>query len=233
MLNDTLTINGDALRESLHAWQSEQESLEAEWNESLAALAAYQSHLDGWQRELVEEREALRAERDAFERARVAAATEQEQASSQTIAALAEARATVALQNEQLVARAEELRTLEKIRSDLAAELDASRGIAKQLAADAADQKRAIEIERKVWTDQLAQFRDLLEQRATAPVTGYDDVAMQRAAEAATPAPPRPAKAPGGERPSANNPVLGSIVEQFGKLRQQRASDRQAGRNTR
>jgi hypothetical protein len=233
MFEDTLTINSDALRESIRAWQSEQESLEAEWSESLSALEAYQSHLDGWQRELAEAREALRSEREVFAREQAAAAIEQEKSSAQIVIQLAEARAKVAQLSEQLVTRTEELRVLDQKRADLATELEVARATAKRLTADAEAQLRSHEAERKSWTEQLAQLRDVLEQRAAAPVTGYDDVPSAPAAEPAAQAPPRPPKTTSGERPSANNPVLGSIMEQFGKLRQQRASDRQAGRNVR
>jgi len=92
-------------------------------------------------------------------------------------------------------------------------------------------------------------MRELLEMRAAAPVTGYDDVGpppVERSSEAAhaapaapvTPAAPATPAARGtggkeaGEKHSAS-PVLGSIVEQFGKLRQQRALDRQIGKKSR
>jgi hypothetical protein len=48
------------------------------------------------------------------------------------------------------------------------------------------------------------------------------------------PAPVKQARsAPGVAEGNSANPVLGSIVEQFGKLRQQRAVDRQATKKTR
>jgi chromosome segregation ATPase len=233
MFEDTLTINGDALRESVHAWALEQEALESEWNESLSALEAYQSHLDSWQRELAQGREALRAERETFERERAAAAIDYETSSAQIVAQLADARAKVAQQSEQLLTRTEELRALDQQRAGLAAELEVARSTVKQLSADLDEQKRVLELERKTWTEQLGQFRDLLEQRAAAPVTGYDDVATAPREESAATSAPRPVRVAAEERRSPDNPVLGSILEQFGKLRQQRASDRRAGRNAR
>ena len=159
MFDDTLTINGDALRESIHAWQTEQESLEAEWSESLSALVAYQSHLDVWQRELAAERDSLRSERETIEREQAAAAIDQESSSAQAIAQLTEARAKVAQLSEQLVTRTEELRILDQKRADLTTELEDAWAKAKQLATDAEEQKIAMDMERKIWAEQLSQLR--------------------------------------------------------------------------
>jgi len=238
---DTLTRDCDTLRESLHEWQAEQELLAAEWSESLSALAAYQSHLDDWQHSLVEERDTLRREQDTLrqdretlERERSAAELNQEKSSSQSNAQLAEARAKVAQLSELLLTRTEELRLLDQNRAELTTELEVARTTTRQMAADADQQKKSLELERLAWTEQLQHLRELLEQRAAAPITGYDynDAEPPEPAQTA-PAPPRPAKAAGGDKPSTNNPVLGSIMEQFGKLRQQRATDRQTGKLSR
>lgn len=228
---ETLTLDAGALRESISLWQAEQESLDAEWNESLAALVAYQSHLDGWQQVLAEQREQLRCDREAWERERAEGALEREQSTTQSDAQLTEGREKIALLSQQLVARTEELRVLDQRRAELATELERARSQAKSLAADAEQQKRSLEQERSAWAQQLRQMRELLEVRAAAPVTGYDDD-VRPPAEPATPqAPPRP-RATSDKKPT-NNPVLGSIVEQFGKLRQQRANDRQSPKKPR
>ena len=46
------TVNGDAIRETFREWNAERDSLDAELSDSLAALEAYQLHLDAWQRNL-------------------------------------------------------------------------------------------------------------------------------------------------------------------------------------
>jgi chromosome segregation ATPase len=230
MSHDTLTLDCDALRESFREWQAEQESLEAEWNESLAALVAFQSHLDGWQKELAEQRDQLRHERESWEEERSSANSELGQSAAQSNTQLAEAREKITLLSQQLVARTEELRVLDQRRAELATELEVARAQAKSHAADAEQQKRALEQERSAWVKQLQQMRELLEVRAAAPVTGYDDVVRPPAEPAATP-PPRPR--PASDKQPTNNPVLGSIMEQFGKLRQQRAIDRQSVKKTR
>ena len=235
MTDNLLTLNGEILRESFCEWQSEQEALDAEWSESLAALTAYQSHLDAWQQELVEERESLRREREAWERNEEATKLVRDQSASQANAQLAEAREKISLLSEQLLSRTEELRVLDQRRAELTIDLELARVHAKELAADVDEQKQTFERERSAWTEQLRQMHELLELRAATPVTGYDDV-IAAAAERPAPPAPRPPKAiasVSGEKPSPNNPVLGSIMEQFGKLRQQRANDRQTGKNAR
>jgi hypothetical protein len=237
MSHDTLTLDSDALRESFSHWQAEQQSLEAEWNESLAALMAYQSHLDGWQKELAAQRDELaqqqdqlRRDRETWEHERATAESKFEQSASQSNTQLVEAREKIALLSQQLVARTEELRQLDQRRAELATELEVARAQAKSHAADAEQQQRTLEQERSAWVKQLQQMRELLELRAAAPVTGYDDV-VRPAAEHAPPAPPR--SRPTSDKQPTNNPVLGSIMEQFGKLRQQRAIDRQSVKKTR
>jgi DNA repair exonuclease SbcCD ATPase subunit len=238
MADSTLTLNRESLREAFGQWQTEQEALEAEWNESLAALAAYQSHLDGWQKELAGERDALRRERQAWEREQAEAKAAWEQSSSQAGTQLTEAREKIALLSQQLVARTEELRLLDQRRGELTTELEVARAQCRDLSADVDEQKQRLERERAAWTEQLKQMRELLELRAAAPVTGYDDVeptGVQPQAAQPVEAAPRPARPSVGQRPSPNshNPVLGSIMEQFGKLRQQRANDRQTGKKPR
>jgi chromosome segregation ATPase len=151
----------------------------------------------------------------------------------QTAAELAAARSKITQLGEQLLTRTEELRAHDQQRAELSAELEIARANAKQLASDMSEQKRTFETERKTWVEQMTYLRGLLDQRTTTPEPDESRVARPPAADAGTPVAARTGKSAGSERPSANNPVLGSIMEQFGKLRQQRASDRQAGRNAR
>src|SRR3954462_9156675 len=66
-------INGEALRETFRAWNVERDTLDTELNESVAALEAYQLHLDSWQQQLARERDELRDAREQFSRERTAA----------------------------------------------------------------------------------------------------------------------------------------------------------------
>jgi len=155
-------VQCESMRETFRHWHAEQESLEAQLAESLSALSAYQSHLDGWQRQLADERDELRKTREQWERDGGAAGSE-----------LAQARAKE-----------------------------------KELTAALEEQKQILENERAQWAQELDQLR----QSASPP---------QAASETAA-APGRKAAQVG------HSPVLGSLMEQFGKLSQQRAIERQA-----
>jgi hypothetical protein len=98
-------------------------------------------------------------------------------------------------------------------RSGAGAELEAARARELELKTELEEQKRVLEKERAEWAEKLSAARD-----AAPPV--------QQAPERSTAAAPQTAQQPD------ESPVLGSIMEQFGKLRQQRASDRQALKKT-
>src|SRR5947207_1287120 len=66
----TAPINSQAIRESIRSWNAERESLDSQLTESIAALTAYQSHLDTWQRQLAADRKTLNEEREQFGRER-------------------------------------------------------------------------------------------------------------------------------------------------------------------
>ena len=68
-LSMTLTsLNGEAIRGTFQAWYAERDGLEAQLNESLSALSAYQSHLDAWQQQFAHDRDELTARYEQLER---------------------------------------------------------------------------------------------------------------------------------------------------------------------
>jgi septal ring factor EnvC (AmiA/AmiB activator) len=236
MAHDTLTLDHETLQEAFHQWQAEQESLDAEWSESLAALAAYQSHLDNWQQELSRDRDELRREREEWELKLAVGEGKHDESSAQATAQLAEAREKIAVLTEQLLTRTEELREIDQRGAELTAELELARVNAKQLAADLEEHKRTLERERSAAAEEMNRMRGLLEppsDRAAAEPREVDEAvgATDESASNRKPAPRTVGKG-GPAKGSANSPVLGSIVEQFGKLRQQRATDRQSGKKT-
>lgn len=233
MTTDTLPLDSAAIHESFQEWLEQEDSLDAQWSESLSALAAYQSHLDAWQQELARERDELRTAREELERDRATAEQSPEQHSENTPSEPAEERNKIAQLSQQLLARTEELRGVDQLRAELMTELELARAHAKELVAAVEEQKRTLEHERSAWTDQLHHMRKLLERRAEGAPAGVLEEAPVRATKDAPKPPSRPAAASGGEKRAASSPVLSSIVEQFGKLRQQRAFDRQAGKKTR
>jgi len=234
----TSTINGDAIRQTFQAWNAERDSLDAELSESLAALEAYQIHLDGWHQQLAREREELQNARGQFERDRLSADTNQSEASAATISELHAAREKISALTTLLLNRTEELRTLDNRRAEAQTELELARARERELTAALDDHKRSVEQERSHWAEELKRLREVIERQLEAPVSEAPMAAAQipvASPPQTTPAPASPpSKTPSGDQPRPReNPLIGSIVEQFGKLRQQRAVERQANNRQR
>jgi chromosome segregation ATPase len=225
MTTEIPLIDCDRVRGTFQQWRAEQEPLAAELSESLAALAAYQSHLDGWQQQLVRERDQLRLAREQFAAERAEAETEQTKLLAETTAELDDAREKIASLTSALLARTDELRALDGRRAEVATELELARAREQELKATLEELKQSREQERAQWAEELRHLRELLERRMEASNTD-----PPAAAAARPPAVRSPAEHAGR---ASNSPVLGSIVEQFGKLRQQRALDRPALNKTR
>ena len=66
-MTSTLSINGEALRDTFRAWHAERDVIDSQLSESLAALSAYQSHLDEWQQQLARERTELQTAKEEFD----------------------------------------------------------------------------------------------------------------------------------------------------------------------
>jgi chromosome segregation ATPase len=232
-MTNTLVQEYESVRETFRVWHAEQESLDAQLAESLAALTAYQSHLDSWQQQLARERAELQArceeltrERADFETTKAAA----EHTSAEAGEELRAAREKIAVLSSSLSERTEEFRTVDQQRSELAAELELISTREKELKLALDEQKRTLEVERTQWAEEQRQLRQMLERRDEADVANANDVRAEP--RPAIESPPLAARGKGSHVHS-ENPVLGSIMEQFGKLRQQRASDRAAQRKAR
>jgi chromosome segregation ATPase len=197
MTRETPIIDCEAIRGTFGHWRAEQEPLAHELSESLAALSAFQSHLDAWQQQLAHERERLGE-------------------AAGTAAELHAAREKIASLTGALLARTEELRLLDSRRAEVVTELELARAREKDLHAKLEEMKQARQAERGQSADELRHMRELLERRL--------EVSVERPVATAD-SPPASTLVESAGRP-AHSPVLGSIVEQFGKLRQQRALDR-------
>ncbi len=220
-MTDTLVQECDSIRATLHEWRAGQESLDAQLAESLSALAAYQSHLDAWQQQLAQQREKLRKDREHFQHERTAAresGTGHEHASAEPGTELVEAREKISALSASLLARTEELRQLDERRAQLASEVEMNQAREKELVAALEEQKRSLEQERAHRAEELRNLEKLTHSTA-APDQASPDNALASLEQS-----DRPAATSGQIN---ENPVLGSIVEQFGKLRKQRAMDRQ------
>jgi chromosome segregation ATPase len=227
------TVNADAIRETFREWNAERDSLDAELSESLAALEAYQLHLDTWQQQLARERDELQNAREQFERDRLSAETSLSESSAATITELHAAREKITALTTLLLNRTEELRTLDNRRAEAQTELELARARERELRAALDEQKRSVDDERSQWADELKHLREVIERQLDAPAVEEAIAAVELPAP--LPQAPPAAAAPTNKTPSGgtqsqprDNPLLGSIVEQFGKLRQQRAVERQS-----
>jgi chromosome segregation ATPase len=212
-------------------WQSEHESLASQLSESISALAAYQSHLDAWQQQLARERDELLTSREELETERAAveqAQFELQQSSAEAGAELGAAREKIAELSTSLLDRTEQLRVAEQRRAESATELEQMRAREKELCSVLDEQKQTLVTERARWAEEAQQLREELERRPGAGTTsnGAPDTYEQSAA-------PRPVPQNQNSDQAGESPVLGSIMQQFGKLRQQRATDREAMRKAR
>ncbi len=123
MLIDRLTFDRDAVQDCLRQWSEEQESLESQWGESLAALEAYQAHLDHWQQELAQERDALQQAHEELQQNSKSKDRLEERLNKVT-ADLDTARQQIIKLTTDLLARTEELRNLENRQATKAMELN-------------------------------------------------------------------------------------------------------------
>jgi septal ring factor EnvC (AmiA/AmiB activator) len=224
------TFNGEAVRETFQAWNAEWNSLDTELSESLAALEAYQQHLDTWQQQLARERDELRSAREQLERDRSASDKSHAESSATTLTELHASREKITALTTLLLSRTEELRTLDNRRAEVQTELELSRARERELKAAIDEHLRAVDDERSQWADELKQLREVLEHQLDAPVDQEPVAVVEQSTPPATstPAPPStPSASDSSQSPHRENPLLGSIVEQFGKLRQQRAVERQ------
>jgi septal ring factor EnvC (AmiA/AmiB activator) len=232
----TASINSRAVRESIRTWTAERESLDVQLSDSIAALSAYQSHLDAWQQQLAAERNTLREEREQFEKQRAS----KEKDSSESVGALTNelnaAREKITALTTLLLNRTEELRSLDNRRAEVQTELELSRSRERELKAALDDTKRAADQERSQWAEELHQLRDVVERQMDTPAVEQSESANTPIPTTAPETPvavttaPRAVSSSGARVIPRETPVFGSIVEQFGKLRQQRAVERQTHR---
>lgn len=207
-----VAVDRELIEDSFREWQEEQSQLDAQLAESVAALDAYQSHLDSWQQELAREREELRQLREAIEQDRAEGGAGQQQMELLD-KELGELREKVSSLTAALLGRTEELREADQRRESVTAELTKSHLREKELAAALAAQQHASGTRRPTSEDHNDQQHD-----------EHGKPANQASAD------PQDGSAKSGtarvEPRRSASPVLGSVMEQFGKLREQRSMNR-------
>ncbi len=209
-------MDHQTIHDALRAWQDCEAGLDDQLGESLAALEAYQSHLDTWQRDLADERRALERDREQYDKER-GTAKDATARLEQLTSELNDSRAQVASLSKALLDRTEELRKLDSERAELTTQLELARARERELATKLESQGQ--DGRPPQWAEELRQLRDLLEHQ-TEPAEVED--AMWEIEQAG----------PSDNEEGAESPVLGSIVQQFGKLRQQRAQGQRNRKKT-
>jgi chromosome segregation ATPase len=212
MSTTLIAVERTEFEQSFRDWQAEQSQLEAQLADSFAALDAYQSNLDNWQAELAQEREELRGLRAAVECERTADGAHNEQL-DELRQELTVSRQQISSLTTALLARTEELRDLDRQRNEAIAELSRAGAREQELSASLAAQQQSSEAERLQWERNIEQLREDAEKAAEVAARG-NSIAPGRNGEASS------------ESRSSSNAVLGSVMEQFGKLRQQRSMNR-------
>jgi chromosome segregation ATPase len=202
------------IHDSFRAWREQEDSLDGQLADSLVALEAYQSHLDAWQRELAAQRQLLDRERGQLEQDR-ATASDYAARLEKVSAELNDARNQVASLSKTLLERTEELRQLDGRRAELTTQLELARAREREWTAKIEQHPDG---QQSQWAEELKQLRELFERQME-----LADVAEVWDGE--------PAQPPEEESVPAS-PVLGSIVAQFGKLRQQRAQTQRIRKKT-
>jgi chromosome segregation ATPase len=207
-----VAVDREIVEHSFREWQQEQSLLDAQLAESVAALDAYQANLDNWQQELVRERDELRHLREAFARDQSAAGTSNEQL-DQLTKDLDASRERIASLTSALLTRTEELRGLDRQREEANSEAALARVREQELTAQLAAQQHSFEAERQQWEKQSNHQHDLVGRAVEHAATNHHGESVRN-----SPIKPEPRR--------AASPVLGSVMEQFGKLREQRSLNR-------
>jgi chromosome segregation ATPase len=218
MTTATITIDRELMHRSFRDWQAEQTMLDAQLSDSVAALEAYQSHLDGWQRELARERDELQRLREELSRDQATDGKGQQRA-TQLEHELYDARTKITSLTTALLDRTEELRQLDRQRADVNIELAVAKSRERDMATALETVQKSAEAQRLQWESAIAEMRQKLQESLElAPVEAADETA---------------ANDPPLGPIAAENPVLGSLMEQFDKLRQQRSVGRHSHARTR
>lgn len=195
--------------------------LESEWGDLRMARG-----------KIEQEREEIRAERKQAESNRTAYEQGTSEAAGVMLIELNAARDKITSLTTNLLNRTDELRTIDKSRAEAATELEIMRERERELKAALYEHQQAAERERQLWKEELHELRASLQQRIEVKheksLVGV--VLRESVSHVVGGVPSETVVVEAGKQAtSPQNPVLGSIVQQFDKLRQQRASDRHGG----
>ncbi len=203
-------------RECLEDWRQESARCEEDLNETFEALEGFQRNLESWQQRLVLERKELELERAEVQQLDTATA-ECEQMLAGAIAAHEEELSSSqerATQLEEELTKASAARlSAESAKAQLAVELDQARRKRQELETQLEQNRAEMSRQNQHWSEEFNRVVQMLaEQNSEQDPPGS---CQEEPSTPATPIAVAPIK--------SSDPVLGSVVAQFGKLRQQRA----------
>lgn len=195
----------EPLHDCVEQWCVEQDALEQDLSESLAALEAFQRQLDAWQTKLATEREQLQQDCKRFNDEQAAWRAENassDEINNQLSAALAE-RERLREEGLESARRAEQF---EEQATESQEKLEQTKRRVTELEETLQSERADMAHQQARWDEDFRRLRGLLAQQAK-------------------PA-PQPGVAPQPAPAVAEDPVLDSVLAQFGKLRQQHAGRR-------
>ena len=222
MNSTTITVDRELVHSSFRDWQAEQAVLDAQLLDSVAALEAYQSHLDGWQRELARERDELERLREELDREKVVDGNQHDKNQQ-----LEQDLSRCARENHVAYDGAPGpnggAAATRSRRAEVNTELAVARSREKDLSSALEALQKSSDLQRLQWEAAIVEMRQQLEQ-------SLEFAAVEAAAQAPVEA---NASDPQVGPTTSANPVLGSLMEQFDKLRQQRSVGRLSHPRTR
>jgi len=211
MSSSLVAVDREVVEHSFREWQEEQSLLDAQLAESVEALDAYQAHLDNWQKELARERDELREIREAIERDQATSGLTSEQIEVLN-GELNESREKISSLTTALLTRTEELRELDRQRESGSSELAAARARQLELEAALSAQRQASQVQHQEESQPAHEHEAFDRALELAAATNHGEAVKNGSARV--------------EPRRGASPVLGSVIEQFGKLREQRSMNR-------
>jgi chromosome segregation ATPase len=226
-LTSSVQTLSDELREAQKILNQGQPATEAEQSriaDLTAELDAARATIGELTATLQSHGEELRTAREDQDRDRSTAHLDQVRLAEAT-AELDTARDKVTALTTSLLSRTEELRALDNSRAEVVTELERTRARQRELETSLEELRRIRDEERAEWANEAQHLRGLLERPFEAPEPAMVSEPMEQ--------PRSPARVETKNADHNGNPVVASVLEQFGKLRQQRALDRSGFKKTR
>lgn len=205
MTTTTLRPSTQPLHDCLDQWRAEQASVEADLAESFAALEGFQKSLDAWRYRLVTQEESLASQAQQLADEQSAWTNEQGDR-TELVAQIEASQQELNNQKAEFNAISAQLTEANGYVDTLVQEASVAKDKIAQLEADLEKQREESREQQSRWDEDFKRMRQMLDRRSEAREPATEAPAV--AEEAST---------------AAEDPVLDSVMAQFGKLRLQKA----------